>query len=78
MKRDEIIDSLAQLGLILRAIGKGENVYNPEMGCGEELFNQLVDLSKSVERYNNWFTPESVRQSFRGMGGWLTTEQLTE
>lgn len=78
MERQIIIDTFAQLGKILNAIGTGHNEYHSEMGCTEEQFQNLVQLSSTVERYNNWFTPESVRSTFRGIGSWLTTENLIE
>ena len=77
MERENIIETFAKVGEILSAIGTGNNVYRAEMGCSEEQFERLLTLSTSVERFNNWFTPESVRSAFRGIGSWLTVEELT-
>lgn len=78
MERQIIIDTFAQLGKILNAIGTGHNEYHSELGCTEEQFQNLVQLSLTVERYNNWFTPDSVRSTFRGIGSWLSVENLNE
>lgn len=76
MERNDIVKGLVQLGTILKELGKDNAVYTTELSCTEENFDKSLDLVTSVERFNNWFTPTSVRSVLNEIAQWLTPEEL--
>ncbi len=67
---------LSKLGEILRAIGTKNEWPGFEIGINKDEYEALVELTERVKVYNGWFTPDAVRNAFKGIGSWLTEDEL--
>lgn len=71
------IKILSKLGEILDQIGHDKDWSGFELGINQEEYENLVSLVNQVNIYNGWFTPDAVKESFKGISRWLTEENLS-
>lgn len=78
MKREQAIHAFSQLGLILKALGNGNEFPGTSSGITE---HEYLELQRTVNRQvqlNGWFTREAVQQSLSALGKWLEKDRLSE
>lgn len=78
VERNSWIKGFAQLGLLMRALGRGEEWGGFVTGVTEEEYNSLQELVNRQVVYNGWFTRENVLRSLLAQGEWLREERLSQ
>lgn len=78
MDQKQLIKGFAQLGILMRALGRNDDWKDFSVGVTEEEYLKLNTLIHRQVSFNGWFTKENVRQSLFALGEWLTEEKLTE
>lgn len=77
MKREQLINGLAQLGMLMVELGSEKEWDRAKTGVTEKEFLNLKGLISKQFFYNGWFTKENVNQSLIALGSQLTKEGLT-
>ena len=70
------IKILSNLGEIMRLIGSDQDWPGFSIGINQGEYDDLKALTDKVHIYNGWFTPEAVKEAFKGVGSWLTEDSL--
>ena len=76
MKQEELLKGFAQLGAVMRTLGKNESWTGFELGLTKDEFEQMIVLINRQVSHNGWFTPDNVRKSLRSLGEMLEAEKL--
>ena len=75
---DVRITALAQLGLVMKAIGAGAPWLGHTSGLVEAEYTALDELVRRAHNQNGWATEENVRHAFGAWGDALQRDHLTE
>ncbi|MBL0126713.1 MAG: acyl-CoA reductase [Flavobacteriales bacterium] len=75
---DVRITALAQLGVVMKAIGAGAPWPGHSSGLVEAEYMVLDDLARRAHNQNGWATEENVRHAFAAWGEALQRVHLTE
>lgn len=67
----------AQLGKLMRALGKSEEWSDFSVGVTNAEYESLNVLINRQVSFNGWFTKENVRKALLNLGNELTAENLT-
>ncbi len=78
MERNQIISDFSHLGTVLLALSQENPTYNAAFACTKENFESVAEIMRTVNRYNNWFTYESVQKSFAGIASWLDVATISD
>ncbi len=78
MNTKERIEILSKLRLILNNISEGKEWSSYDLGINKDEYDRLVHSILVAKVQNQWFTKESVLQSFKGVSSWLTVKLLSE
>lgn len=78
MEQKEIIQGFAQLGKLMRALGKGEEWPGFSIGVTEAEYQSLVVTINRQFSYNGWFVKENVKQSLLAIGQQISSDNLTK
>ncbi|MBK7383057.1 MAG: acyl-CoA reductase [Flavobacteriales bacterium] len=73
---DVRITALAQLGVVMEAIGAGAPWPGHSSGLVEAEYIALDELVRRAHNQNGWATEENVRHAFTAWGNALTADQL--
>ena len=76
MQQKDIIDAFERLGLIMTAVGRGEEWPGYTSGITETEFNSFSGLVTKQFFHNGWFTIENVNKSLLSLGGLLSQSEL--
>jgi len=77
VEKEDRIKGFAQLGALMRALGRAEEWKDFSWGVTEEEYLKLEELVQRQSVYNGWFTVANVRRSLIAQGEWLYEERLT-
>lgn len=78
MERNQLINTFAQLGIILRAIGESKEWSGNDLGVTETEYSDLQNVIAKQQHSNGWFTKENMRKACLEIGNQLTKEGLKE
>lgn len=77
MKQEEIVSGFAQLGKLMRALGKSEEWIDFSIGVTRAEYDKLNELVLRQFSLNGWFTNENVRKALLNLGMELTEDKLS-
>ncbi|OFZ12486.1 MAG: hypothetical protein A3D92_05910 [Bacteroidetes bacterium RIFCSPHIGHO2_02_FULL_44_7] len=78
VEKEDRIKGFAQLGALMRALGRAEQWKDFSWGVTEEEYLKLEELVQRQSVYNGWFTPANVRRSLLAQGEWLYEDRLAK
>jgi hypothetical protein len=73
-----MINAFVVLGTILSELGESKAYSAKVSSLTEEEYAEANEVIAREFHYNGWFTEDSIRQAFREISAWLTTEKLTD
>lgn len=76
MKQETIIKGFAQLGMLMRALGKDQPWSDFSLGVTELEYESLQTTINKQFALNGWFVKENVKLSLLSLGNELTVEKL--
>jgi hypothetical protein len=76
VKKEEIIQHLAQWGKLIKALGENQDWTGFEIGVNESEYANLQAIIQKQFVLNGWFTEASVRNMLFEIGSGLTVDQL--
>jgi hypothetical protein len=77
VKQEEIIKGFAQLGVMMRTLGKNEKWSDFSSGLTKEEHEALNEVILRQFHSNGWFIEQNVRASLSALGEQLTQENIT-
>ena len=77
MEKSRIINAFVVLGTILKELGENQAYSTKSAALTATEYEALNELIYREIHHNGWFTEASIRQAFREISAWLTTEQLS-
>src|SRR3989338_4657664 len=78
VEKEDRIKGFAQLGALMRALGRAEQWKDFSWGVTEEEYLKLEELVQRQSVYNGWFTPANVRRSLLAPREWLEKNYLAK
>lgn len=78
VKKEEIINVLAQLGAIFNTVSSNTNWSNYDCGITKIEFEDFQLFIKKEQQHNPWFTEKNIKSALKGLAVMLEKEQLIE
>jgi len=75
---ENLIKSFAQLGVLMRILGSGDEWKGFETGVSRQEYDQINNLILRQKQFNGWFTEENVRSALSALGNSLEIEKLND